>query len=114
MAEFRIGDHQYRTRGKMNARAQFHVARRLAPAVSQLATLAPPLQSAAEGGDGLAVEMFARPLTDALAKMSDTDCDYVLDHCLGIVQRLQGGNGAATQVWSDIWNARASRLQFED
>jgi hypothetical protein len=114
MAEFRIGDHQYRTRGKMNARAQFHVARRLAPLVSQLATLGPLLQAATEGGDGLAVELFARPLTDALVKMTDTDCDYVLDHCLGLVQRLQGGNGSGQQVWSDIWNARASRMQFED
>lgn len=129
MREFRIGDVLYRTRHKMSARQQFHVARRLAPLIGQVVSLAPMLKTAMteplpvatddpeaqakiEATQAAQIEALIIPLSAALARISDEDCDYVLDQCMSVVQRNSGnGQGPA---WSDIWNPRANRLMFED
>ena len=67
--------------GKMPAREQFHVVRRLGPAIMGF------LASGAKGGGAAG---FYGPIVDHLSKMSDEDSDYVLDHCLSVVQRAQG------------------------
>jgi hypothetical protein len=123
MQEFRIGMHTYRSR-KLNARQQFHVARRLAPLVGQLLTLGPALaqiqsvpsdtapDDAAVAATAKAFETALEALSTGLARIPDNDCDYVLDHCMGVTQRSAGNGGAP--VWSDIWNERAHRLMFDD
>jgi len=113
MVEFTIGQGQYRA-GKLDARRQFHVARRIAPLVGQLQMLAPALagkniEEMSEAETARAFEQALIPFTEELSKMSDADCDYVLDACLSVVQRQQQGGG-----WQAIWNPRAGRMQFED
>lgn len=128
MIEFRIGDHVYRSR-KMNGFQQFHCARRLAPVMSEVFTnqeLRDALEEAqnnrappANGVEGDALEglrgflVVAVPFAKALSHVTDEDCNYVLQMCLQMTQRLQGGNGAAP-VWSDVWSERAKRVMFED
>jgi hypothetical protein len=95
--EFEINGQTYRS-SKLNARQQFHVSRRLAPVLGGLAT-----------ASGSAAEDFAhflQPIADAVAKMSDDDCDYILDTCLAVVQRQQG------TAWAQIFVAK--NIMFED
>lgn len=68
----------------MGAREQFHVVRRLGPAIMGF------LVSTAAKGAGIAGAIG--PIVDHLSKMSDEDSDYVLDHCLSVVQRSQPNN----------------------
>jgi len=75
--------------GKMPAREQFHVVRRLGPAIMGF------LASGVNGG-GMAGAMG--PILDHLSKMSDEDSDYVLDHCLSVVQRAQGNDWAKVRA----------------
>lgn len=96
--EFEINGQQYRS-GKLNARQQFHVARRLAPVLGGLA--------AASQGASTDFAHFLQPIADAIAGMSDADCDYILDTCLGVVQRQQGSAWALilvnkAQMFDDI------------
>ncbi|MET3654091.1 phage tail assembly chaperone [Dyella japonica] len=95
--DFEINGQQYRS-GKLNARQQFHVARRLAPVLGGLAT--------ASQGKTDDFATFLQPIADAIAGMSDADCDYVLDTCLAIVQRQQGSS------WANIFVNKAQ--MFDD
>jgi hypothetical protein len=92
-----VGGQKYRI-GRIDARKQFHVARRLAPLLAGMGSV--PDKSA-----GFAA--FLGPLTDALSGMSDQDVDYVLDVCLGVCQRMQpNGHPAPVMV--------RGGLMFED
>jgi hypothetical protein len=92
-----VGGQKYRI-GRIDARKQFHVARRLAPLLAGMSGV--PDKTA-----GFAA--FLGPLTDALSGMSDEDVDYVLDICLGVCQRIQSnGHPAAVMV--------RGGLMFED
>jgi hypothetical protein len=96
--EFEINGQKYRS-GKLNARQQFHVARRLAPVLGGLAT--------ASKGQTDNFATFLQPIADAIAGMSDADCDYVLDTCLASVQRQQQGS-----TWANIFVNKAQ--MFDD
>lgn len=93
-----VGGFTYRI-GKMPAREQFHVTRRLGPAIMGF------LGSAASGGGIMGA---LGPIIDHLSKMSDEDSDYVLDHCLSVVHRSQP-NGE----WAKV-RAPNGALMFED
>ena len=93
-----VGGQKYRI-GRIDARKQFHVARRLAPLLAGMG-------SVADKNAGFAA--FLGPLTDALSGMSDEDVDYVLDACLSVCQRLQP-NGQGAPIVS-----RGGGLMFED
>jgi hypothetical protein len=95
--DFEINGQQYRS-GKLNARQQFHIARRLAPVLGGLAT--------ASQGKTDTFATFLQPIADAIAGMSDADCDYVLDNCLAVVQRQQGSS------WANIFVNKAQ--MFDD
>jgi hypothetical protein len=119
MLEFKVGENNYRAK-KMNAFQQFHVARRLAPVITEVLTMGDLLASAgvlAEVPEGaertIDYTKLIVPFADALSRVSDDDCNYVLGACLGMVQRQQGGNGQGV-MWSDVWNARARSIMFED
>lgn len=106
-----INGHNYRT-GKLDAFKQFHIARRLAPALWALgkaAALLPGTGTADKknlsDGDML---MALGPMADVIAKMSDADSEYVLNSCLDVCQREQPGGG-----WARIRTPGAG-LQFED
>jgi hypothetical protein len=120
MLEFIAGEHHYRAR-KMNAFQQFHVARRLAPVITEVMTMGDLLAQAgvttevAEGEERRPdYTKLIVPFADALSRVSDEDCNYVLGACLAQVQRQQGGNGQGTVTWTDVWNARAKTIMFED
>jgi hypothetical protein len=95
--EFEINGQQYRS-GKLNARQQFHVARRLAPVLGGLAE--------ASQGSSTDFAHFLQPIADAIAGMSDQDCDYILDTCLAVVQRQQGS------AWANVFVNKAQ--MFDD
>ncbi|MDD3310951.1 phage tail assembly chaperone [Pseudodesulfovibrio sp.] len=80
-----INGNAYRA-GRMDARRQFHVVRRLAPIISGLTDLKSLM------GDPMAA---LGPLADAIAEMKDADADYILDACLAVVERKQPAGGWA-------------------
>lgn len=98
-----VGPHTYLI-GKLDAFAQLHVARRLAPLFTSLQKLPTGMEA-----KDASLEMF-QPLVDALAQMSDTDVEYVLVKCLAVVQRKVPGTAATVAVW----NSAAKRPQFDD
>ena len=93
MIEFEINGVQYRA-AAMDARRQFHVARRLSavlsPSADALGKVAPDADSKA--GFIAAIDGFF----EALSTLPDDQLDYVIDACLDTVSRKDG-----TQ-WSPI------------
>lgn len=77
--EFEAEGRTYKV-NKIDARSQFHIVRRLAPVLGQVA---PAVQSGKGGMDVLPA------LADAIAKLSDDDADYVLFGLLKVVSRKQ-------------------------
>lgn len=99
MSEFEINGQQYRA-AKLDAFKQFHVSRRLAPVLSGLVF-------SADGGVGDFTALL-QPIAEAVARMPDADCDFILDACLSVVKRQQGGN------WSTIYAGANQALMFDD
>ena len=93
MIEFEINGVQYRA-STMDARRQFHVARRLSsvlsPSADALGKLAPDADSKA--GFIAAIDGFF----EALSTLPDDQLDYVIDACLDTVSRKDGSQ------WSSI------------
>lgn len=93
MTEFEINGVSYRA-ATMDARRQFHVARRLSsilsPSADALGKLAPDADSKA--GFIAAIDGFF----EALSTLPDDQLDYVIDACLDTVSRKDGG------AWSPI------------
>ena len=97
--EFELAGQSYRA-GKIDARAQFHIVRRLAPVLGELA---PSLAAGSKQG------MEALPaLANAIAKLSDTDADYCLFGLIGVISRKQPqGMG-----WGPV--STGTTLMYED
>lgn len=93
MIEFEINGVQYRA-AAMDARRQFHVARRLS------AVLAPSADAIGKSKDDKSVKggiiAALDGFFDAVSKLPDDQLDYVIDACLDTVSRKDG-----TQ-WSPI------------
>ena len=108
MSEFQINGHTYRA-GKMNAKRQMHVMRRVAPVLPNVAGLA-TIFSGRDPGSVTLMELSPAlsPIANAISHMSDDDCEYVLDACLSVVQRQQA------QSWAPLWNQAAGAPQFAD
>jgi hypothetical protein len=98
MTELAIEDKTYRT-GKLDAKTQFHIVRRLLPLVSSIGTLS---------ADRLDMTNMVTAFADAISKLSDEDCDYVLAKALSVCQRKEG------QAWAPVWNRSADRMQYDD
>lgn len=79
--EFELKGQTYSV-GKIDARSQFHIVRRLAPVIGEIAPSAANGKMA--GLDALP------PLASAIAKLSDADADYCLFGLLGVIKRKQG------------------------
>ena len=93
MIEFEINGVQYRA-AAMDARRQFHVARRLSAVLSPAADAIGKSKDdkSVKGGIIAALDGFF----DALSSLPDDQLDYVIDACLDTVSRKDG-----TQ-WSPI------------
>ena len=112
MAEFKVGEHTYRSR-KMNARQQLHVVRRLGPVLGPMIQLA--MMPRSEDPEEMERQMaIAIPFLDAIAKMPEEDVNYVINVCMSVTQRMQGGNGAGATSWADTWSVSAQREMFDD
>ncbi|MCM2571480.1 hypothetical protein NAT65_10350 [Achromobacter xylosoxidans] len=107
--ELDLNGHRYSI-GKLSAKQQFHVSRRIAPIVP---TLIPVFVRLAAGERGITEDPggmadVLQPLADGLAAMKDEDADYVLDTCMQAVQRRQ------EHGWTAIWSAGQRVPMFQD
>lgn len=96
--EFEIGGNAYRS-GKMDTFKQFHVSRRLVPAFGNVVG---NIHGEAK------FEELIQPLMQAIASMTDADCDFILDACLSVVKRQQ------KDAWSAIYAGSTQSLMFDD
>lgn len=108
--ELELDGHTYRV-GKLDARAQFHIVRRLAPVLGELA---PALQGGKGGLDALP------PIATAVAKLSDVDADYCIFGLLKVVSRKQpnglGWGPVSTEnllMYDDIGMTQMLKLAWE-
>ncbi|WP_281659640.1 phage tail assembly chaperone [Microvirgula aerodenitrificans] len=112
MAEFEIKGVNYRA-GKIPARIQFHLTRKLSPL---LPGLVPLVFSVIKGGgpkqgepaslvairslmadpDGMA--KLIAPVADAFAALPDDHADFIIDTCLSVVARQQGNSWASAMA----------------
>ena len=109
--------------GRLNARQQFHVTRRLAPVmiarmqgIAAMAAIvgasARPAADAVEpegqpplSGDALIAGFM--PIANAIKALSDEEADYVITTCLSVCSKLVNGQAAPVQ-------APNGRLMFDD
>lgn len=121
--EFDIGGVTYRT-AKLDAFAQLHVSRKIAPVLPKL--LPAIFKVAGSGqkgvfaalskGDSATVDAEAindlaaalEPVAEALAAMPDQDAEYVYAACLSVVQRRQG------DTWAPVWNRQHETCMFDE
>lgn len=108
--ELELDGHTYRV-SKLDARAQFHIVRRLAPVLGELA---PALQGGKGGLDALP------PIATAVAKLSDADADYCIFGLLKVVSRKQpnglGWGPVSTEnllMYDDIGMTQMLKLAWE-
>lgn len=84
----KVGQHTYHF-GRMDARTQFHVTRRIAPLLSTLGQAAGVLgQLSAMGPEAMLAIMG--PLAERMASMPEQDLDYVINKALAVTSRQQG------------------------
>jgi hypothetical protein len=100
MKEVTVQNFVYRI-GMMDARKQFHVARRLAPLLASLTEVFNKPDTAVTGL--LAIE---------ISKMKDEDVDYVIDNCLAVCERKQEVGG--TVGYAPVRAPNSTRLMFAD
>lgn len=105
LIEFEVGDNKY-VASKLDAMKQFHVVRRLAPALTALMPAGgfKALKSELDKSMAEALPKFA----DMLASIKDEDAEFVLYGLLSCVKKKEaGGLGFSPLVV-------ANRLQFQD
>ena len=107
--EIDLNGHRYSI-GKLSAKQQFHMSRRIAPIVP---TLIPVFVRLAAGGKRISEDPggmadVLQPPADGLAAMKDEDAEYVLDTCMQAVQRKQ------EHGWANIWSASQRVPMFQD
>lgn len=75
-----IAGNQYSI-GRVPARKQLHIARRLAPVLQALAFSAAKEMSTKDSSE------LIGPISEMAAKMTDADVDFVIDTCLAVCKR---------------------------
>lgn len=124
MSEENIDGHPYRI-GRLNARKQWNVVRRLAPvlaasapALQVWASASPPPETGPDGqpAPGTAAPAFDLeaafsafgPLATAIGDLTDENSDYVINTCLSVVHTNRIG-----QTWAPVANSGGD-LMFQD
>lgn len=113
-----IGGHTYAF-GKMDARRQFHVARRVGPLLALMGNVAAavahiPASDEAKAENAQNEEaagrflLFMGPLAEKLQEMSDEDLDYVINACLSVTSRKEG------ERWAPMMAADGRSFMFQD
>lgn len=96
--------------GVMDAFTQFHVARRVAPAMQALGlSILELTELGKELQNDTAMLAMSKPVLDVISKMSNEDVDYVLKACMKVVSRRPSG---AEAPWQTVMNG--GNLQFAD
>lgn len=103
--ELILNEQKYRV-GKLNALQQFHITRRLMPALAAVGLSFQALKEASQGKDGGGIMEAVEKASEVLAKMTDDDANYVIFTCLGAVTRLSGAGYAKI--------SQGQALAFED
>lgn len=103
--------------GKLSPMVQFNVTRRLAPLLAQMGISLQTLQK------GMQTDMtdflpVLGPVTEALARISDEDANYIIFTCLDVVSRQSGEkwgriNSGANLMYEDIDMPTMLRLVVE-
>lgn len=112
MEEFRIGAREFKVR-KLDAFFQYHIARRVAPILADLAPVVKDLTAFSNGQFDALPESekldgamkFAAPVMLGLSKLSDADSEYVLH---GLLSAVEVKNGPA---WVKISNGKVLLMQ---
>ena len=119
--EVTIKGAEYKIR-KLTPFQQFHVARRLAPALWALGAAAAevvktaenvqnaaPVEDAPEGDQTNGMLTAFGPVAKAFASMSDADSEYILGTCLSVVLRKSGSG------WAEVApKGSQGHLAFDD
>ncbi len=107
MSVIQVNGHTYKV-GKMNALAQFHVSRRLAPVMAAMGMSLSQLKGDGDGPPDLGdFTQVVGPATEVIAKMSNQDADFIIFTCLQVVSRDQG-----SERFAPI--SAGQNLMFED
>lgn len=100
MLEFEISGNAYRAE-KMDARRQFHVARRLAGVFKVSSEAFDKIKEAdkaeQKGKNAEAIIAAINGFFDSLASQDDAMLDYIIDACLDTVSRKAGNGWAAVR-----------------
>lgn len=106
--ELELGGNTYKT-GRLTPFQQFHIARRLAPALLAFAnTFKDAAKASIQGQDSEEAFLAGMgPVADALANLKDEDTEYVLNACLGVCFRQQPGG------WQKV-SIGPGKLMFDD
>lgn len=98
MKQVEVKGHVYAI-GKLPALTALHVARRIAPIMSELGTSIQALLATAhtfkKEDNGDALPQVMGPALDVIAHMSDEDVNYIINNCLAVVGRVQEGGRPA-------------------
>lgn len=84
--------------GRLDAKKQFHVGRRLMPVQTALAAAAAAAAKAREASVEAWLAAFMGPVGKVVATMPEEDVNYILDTCLAVVKRQQGERFAPVQT----------------
>lgn len=106
--ELSIGGHTYRIGAKkINAMEQFHITRRLGPALIVAGFTFQALMEGAKVGieDWIAV---AGPVMDVVGHMSNEDVEYVILTSMKAAERMSGGS------WAPVLAPDGKTLMFQD
>lgn len=96
--------------GAMDAFTQFHVARRIAPAMQALGMSVLELAAVGkETGNDAAMLAVSKPVIEVISKMSNEDVDFIIRACLSCCTRKPSGVEAG---WAPIMSN--GRLLFAD
>lgn len=106
--ELTLANHSYRIGvRKLNAMEQFHVTRKLGPAL----VIAGVTFKALMEGVKVSIEdwvAIAGPVMDVISRMSNEDVEYIIFTCLKAAERLSGGN------YAPVLAADGRQLMFAD
>lgn len=100
-----INGHKYHL-AKLNPMTQFHVTRRLAPALATLGLGMTQIKALGQAADQEDFMRLLGPLSGVVAAMTDEDSSYVIRTCLEVVTREDSGQRAVVMV--------DGRLMYED
>lgn len=105
-SEVKIGAHTYQL-NRMDALKQFHVVRRLGPAIIVCGISLEMLRGGMKVGQEDMLSVVA-PAMEIISKMPEEDANYVLFGCLSAVRRQEG------EKWAPLTTPDGTKLMYAD